>query len=115
MSQTQAPDNDGVLPVTVTRQCGTTTAAAAAAFLPPETVGIPHGGPTNVYAALDDDSSVETPDRHGDELRPVSGTTVAAPASIKALIDKLYDEVFGPDAPPAPTPLRIKGLFDAGA
>ena len=85
------------------------------AFLPPETVGIPKGGPPNAYAALDDASSVESPDCHGDELRPVAGTTVADTASIKALIDKSFDEFFGPDAPPAPTPLRLKGLFNAGA
>ena len=88
---------------------------AAAAFLPPETVGIPQRGPLNTYAALDEALSVETPDRHGDELRPVAGTAVADSASIKAIIDKLFEEFFGPDAPPAPTPLCIKGLFDAGA
>ena len=68
-----------------------------------------------MYAALDDASLVATPDRHGDELRPVVGTAVANSMSIKAFIDKLFDEFFGPDAPTDPTPLRIKGLFDDGA
>jgi hypothetical protein len=35
--------------------------------------------------------------------------------SIRAILDKSFDEFFGPDSPPAPTTLRIKGLFDAGA
>ena len=85
---------------------------AAAAFLPPETVGIPQRGPLNTYAALDEALSVETLDRHGDELRPVAGTAVADSTGIKDFIDKLFDEFFGPDAPTDPTPLRIKGLFN---
>ena len=68
-----------------------------------------------MYAALDDASLVATPDRHGDELRPVVGTAVANSMSIKAFIDKLFDEFFGPDAPPATTPIGLKGLFNTGA
>ena len=68
-----------------------------------------------MYAALDDALSVESPDRHGDELRPIVGMRVADTASIKALIDKLFDEFFGPDAPPATTPIGLKGLFNTGA
>ena len=108
-----APDKDRFFPVTSTRGRGTTTAAAA--FLPPATVGIPQGDPSNAYAALDDASSVETPDRHGDGLRTVAGIAAADAESIKALLDKSFDEFFGPDSSPAPTPLRNKGLFDAGA
>jgi hypothetical protein len=84
-------------------------------FLPPETVGIPQMGPPNTYDALDDALSVATPDHHGDELRPVAGATVADSTGIKDFIDKLFNEFFGPDAPPDPTPLRIKGLFNDGA
>jgi hypothetical protein len=65
-------DDDGFLPVTATRGRGTTKAAAA--FLPPATVGIPHReGPNNAFAAFDDASSVATPDRPGEELRPIEG------------------------------------------
>ena len=113
LSRTQAPDSDRFFPVTSTRGHSTTTAAAA--FLPPESVGVPQEGPPNAYAALDDASLVATPDRNGDELRLVAGTAATDSESIKALLDKLFDEFFGPDSPPAPTPLRIKGLFDAGA
>jgi hypothetical protein len=103
---------------------------AAAVFLPPETVGVPQV-PTNAFAALADGSSVGTPDRHGVELiddgssvgtperpsielRPVAGSVAADSESIRALLDKSFDEFFGPNSPPAPTPLHIKGLFDAG-
>ena len=110
LSRTQAQDDDGFIPITATNGHSTTTAAAA--FLPPETVGIPQGGPPNMYAALDNASLVATPDRHGDELRPVAGTAVADSTGIKDFIDKLFDEFFGPDAPTDPTPLRIKGLFN---
>ena len=113
LSRTQAPDSDEFFPVTSTR--GRSTMTAAPVFLPPETVGVPQGGPPNTYAALDDVLLVATPDRNGDELRPVAGTAAADSESIKALLNKLFDEFFGPDSPPMPTPLRIKGLFDAGA
>jgi hypothetical protein len=126
---TQSPDSDGFLTITSSRGRATT---AAAAFLPPETVGVPQGVPTNAFAALtkgssvgtpdghgiellDNGSSVETTERHSDELRPVAGSVATDLESIRALLDKSFDEFFGPDSPPAPTPLRIKGLFDAGA
>jgi hypothetical protein len=95
------------------RGCGTTTAAAA--FLPPVTVRVPQGDPPNAFAALDNASSVEMPDRHGDGLRTVAGIAAADAENIKALPGKSFDEFFGPDFSPVPTPLRIKGLFDAGA
>ena len=113
LSRTQAPDSEGFLSVTSTRSRGTTTAAAA--FLPPETVGVPHENPPNAFAALDDTSSVETPDRQGNELRTIASIAATDYVSIQALINKSFDDFFGPDSPPAPTPLRIKGLFDAGA
>ncbi len=113
LSRTQAPDDDGFLPITATRGRSTTTAAAA--FLPPETVGIPHHGPQNTYAALDDASLVATPDRQGDALRPVAGRAVADSASIKEFFDKSFEEFFGPGAPTDPTSLRFKKLFDDGA
>ncbi len=126
---TQSPDSDGFLTITSSRGCATT---AAAAFLPPETVGVPQGVPTNEFAALAEGSLVGTPDghgiellddgslvgtteRHSNELRPVAGSVATNLESIRALLDKSFDEFFGPDSPPAPTPLRIKGLFDAGA
>ena len=59
--------------------------------------------------------SVATPDRHGDELRPVAGRAVADSATIKAFIGKSLDEFFGPGTPTDPTPLHFKGLFDDGA
>ena len=102
LSRTQAPDSEGFLTVTSTHGRGTTTAAAA--FLPPET-----------FAALNDTSSVETPDRQGNELRTIASIAATDYVSIQALINKSFDDFFGPDSPPAPTPLRIKGLFDAGA
>ena len=136
LSRTQAPDSDVIFLVTSTRGRGTTTAAAetdsngflpvsstrgrgtttaAAVFLPPATVGVPQGDPPNAYAALDNASLVETPDCHGDGLRTVTGIATADAESIKALLGKSFDEFFGPDSSPVPTPLRIKGLFDAGA
>jgi len=112
-NSTQALESKGFLTITSTRGRATTTAAAA--FLPPETVGVPQEVPTNACAALDDGSLVGTPESHGNELRPVAGSVAADSESIRALLDKSFDEFFGPDSPPAPTPLRIKGLFDAGA
>ena len=71
----RATDDDGFLLVTATRGRGTTKAAAA--FLPLETIGIPHQeGPNNAFAAFNDASSVATPDRPGEELRPVEGGKV---------------------------------------
>ena len=67
-------------------------AMAAAAFLPPATVGVPQGDPLNAFAALDNASSVETPDRHGDGLRTVVGIAAADAESIKALLNKSFDE-----------------------
>ena len=113
LSCTQARDSEGFVTVTSTRGRGTTTAAAA--FLPPETVGVPQENPSNAFAALDDTSSVETPERQGNELRTIASLAATDYGSIQALLDKSFDEFFGPDSPPAPTPLRIKGLFDAGA
>ena len=127
-NSTQSPDSDEFLTITLSRGRAT---MAAAAFLPPETVGVPQV-PTNAFAALADRSLVGTPDRHGVELldnrlsvgtperpsvelRPVAGSVAADSESIPALLDKSFDEFFGPDSPPAPTPLRIKGLFNAGA
>ena len=107
-------DDDGFLPVTATRGRGTTKAAAA--FLPPETVGIPHQeGPNNVFAAFDNASSVATPDCPGEELRPVEGRKVDDSATIQAVVNKLFDDFYGPDTPSDPTSLRFKGLFDDGA
>ena len=113
LSHTQAPGSDGFVTVTSARGRGTTTAAAA--FLPPATVGVPLENPPNAFAALDDTSSVGTPERHVDELRPFAGSVAADSESLQAILDKSFDEFFGPESPPAPTPLRIKGLFDAGA
>ena len=113
LSHTQAPGSDGFVTVTSTRGRGTTTAAAA--FLPLATVGVPHENPPNAFAALDDTSTVGTPERHVDELRPFAGSVAADSESLRAILDKSFDEFFGPESPPAPTPLRIKGLFDAGA
>jgi len=126
---TQSPDSDGFLTITSSRG---RAMMATAAFLPPETVGVPQGFPTNAFAALAEGSSVGTPDghgiellddgssvgtteRHSNELRPVAGSVAADLGSIRALLEKSFNEFFGPDSPPAPTPLRIKGLFDAGA
>ena len=106
----RATDDDGFLPVTTTRGRGTTKAAAA--FLPSETVGIPHQeGPNNAFTAFDDASSVATPDRPGEELRPVKGRKVDDSATIQAVVNKSFDDFYGPDAPS----LRFKGLFDNGA
>ncbi len=110
----QATDDDGFIPVTATRGRGTTKTAAA--FLPPETVGIPHQeGPNNAFAAFDNASLVATPDRPGEELRPVEGRKVDNLATIQAVVNKSFDEFYGPDAPSDPTSLRFKGLFDDGA
>jgi len=82
---------------------------AAAAFLPRETVGVPQGVPTNVFAALAEGSSVGTQDgqgielfdngllvgtteRHSDELRPVADSVATDSESIRALLDKSFDE-----------------------
>ena len=110
----RATDDDGFIPVTATRGRGTTKTAAA--FLPPETVGIPHQeGPNNAFAAFDNASLVATPDRPGEELRPVEGRKVDNLATIQAVVNKSFDEFYGPDAPSDPTSLRFKGLFDDGA
>ena len=110
----RATEDDGFLPVTATRGRGTTKASAA--FLPPETVGIPHQeGTNNAFAAFDDASLVATPDRPGDELRPVEGGKGIDSATIQAVVNKSFDDFYGPDAPSDPTSLRFKGLFDDGA
>jgi len=110
----RATDDDGFFPVTATRGRGTTKAAAA--FLPLETVGIPHQeGPNNAFAAFDDESSVATPDGPGEELRPVEGRKVDSSATILVVVNKSFDDFYGPDAPSDPTSLRFKGLFDNGA
>ena len=97
LSHTQAPDSKGFVTVTSTRCRGTTTAAAA--FLPPATVGVPHENPPNAFAALDDTSSVGTPERHGDELRPVADSVDADSESLRALLDKSFDEFLAPTPP----------------
>ena len=110
----RAPEDDDFLPVTATRSRGTTRASAA--FLPPETVGIPQQkGIDNAFAAFDDASSVATPDRPGDELRPVEGRKDIDSASIQTVVNKSFAEFYGPDAPSDPTSLRFKGFFDDGA
>jgi len=110
----RAPEDDGFLPVTATRGRGTTKASAA--FLLPETVGIPHQkGIHNAFAAFDDALSVATPDRPGDELRPVEGRKAMDTATIQAVVNKSFDDFYGPDAPSDPTSLRLKGLFNDGA
>ena len=45
-------------------------------------VGVPQEVPTNAFTALDDGSLVRTPERHGDELRPVAGSVAADSESI---------------------------------
>ncbi len=110
----RATDDDRFLPVTATRGHGTTKAAAA--FLPPETVGIPHQeGPNNGFAAFNDASSVATPDRPRNELRPVEGRKADDLATIQAVVNKSFDDFYGLDALSDPTSLRFKGLFDDGA
>jgi hypothetical protein len=108
------PDDDGFFPITVTRGRGTTKAAAA--FLPPETVGIPlQEGPNNSFAAFDDASSVATPDRPGEELRPIEGRKIDDSTTIQVVVNNSFEDFYGPDAPSDPTSLRLKGLFDDGA
>jgi len=100
----RATDDDGFLPVTAMR--GT---KAAAAFLSPDTIGIPHQeGP---HHAFDDASSVATPDRPGEKLRPVEGRKVDDSATIQAVVNKSFDDFYGPDAPSDPTSLHFKGLI----
>ena len=113
LSGTRAHDDDGFLPVTATRGRGTTKAAAA--FLPPATVGIPDRGPPNTYASLDDASLVATSDHQGDELRPVTGKAGADSTTIQAVVDKSFNDFYGPDAPTDPTTLRFRELFEDGA
>ena len=112
-NSTQSPDSDGFLTITSSRGRATT---AAVAFLPPETVGVPQGVPTNAFAALtegssvgtpdghgiellDDGSSVRTTERHSDELRPVGDSVATNSESIRALLDKFFDELLAPTLP----------------
>jgi hypothetical protein len=97
LSHTQAPDSEGFVTITSTRGRGTTSAAAA--FLPPETVGVSQENPPNAFAALDDTSSVGTPECHGDELRPVADSVDADSESLRALLDKSFDEFLAPTPP----------------
>jgi len=58
---------------------------------------------------------MRSPDRPGEELRPVEGRKVDDLATIQAVVNKSFDDFYGPDAPSDPTSLRFKGLFDDGA
>ncbi len=110
----RATDDDGFLPVTAT--CSRGTSKAAAAFIPLETVDIPHQeGPNNAFAAFNDALSVATSDRPGMKLRPVEGRRVVDSATIQAVVNKSFDDFYGPDAPSDPPSLHFKGLFDDGA
>ncbi len=105
--------DDDFIPVIATRNRSMTKASAA--FLPPETVGIPpQTDPTNAFAAFDNALSVATPDRPGDDLRPVEDRREIDSAS-KAVVNKSFAEFYGPDAPSDPTSCRFKGFFDEGA
>ena len=100
--------DDVYIPVTATR--GRRMTRASAAFLPPETVGIPpQTDTTNAFAAFDDALSVTTPDRPVEERRDFNS------ASIQAVVDKSFAEFYGTDAPSDPTSRRFKGFFDEGA
>ena len=100
--------DDVYIPVTATR--GRRMTRASAAFLPPETVGIPpQTDTTNAFAAFDNALSVTTPDRPVEERRDFNS------ASIQAVVDKSFAEFYGTDAPSDPTSRRFKGFFDEGA
>ena len=100
--------DDDFIPVTAMR--GRRKTRASAAFLPPETVGIPpQTDTTNAFAAFDDALSVTTPDRPVEERRDFNS------ASIQAVVDKSFAEFYGTDAPSDPTSRRFKGFFDEGA
>ena len=52
--------------------------------------------------SLDDGSSVATQDRHEDDLQPITGRTVADSTTIQAVVDKSFDDFYGPDTPTDP-------------
>ena len=104
-----AVGGDGFVPVTATRGQGITLAALAVP--PPEIVGV-HTPHPNVFEALGDASSV-----NGDSLtKDADGVDVPiVHDSLQAIIDASFEAFFGPDSTTAPTPRRLKGLFDDGA
>ena len=106
---TRDHDDDGFVPVSATRGRGTTKASAA--FLPPATVGIPDRGPPNTYASLDDGSSVATQDRHEDDLQPITGRTVADSTTIQAVVDKSFDDFYGPGRSHRPYYSPLQGII----